>query len=133
MVTFGAAHLYVSQSDKGELVMGGDIDGYNSFAQRGNLPVIEHVAACLLALLPQFSRLRNLRSWGGDANVIRPLAPEDTDDGAWIDYLYLRDNAKGGHDELWQHIFGCRRWLHVRRDVVSHEIIGCSELTEGKP
>jgi sarcosine oxidase subunit beta len=133
VVTFGAAHLYVSQSDKGELVMGGDIDGYNSFAQRGNLPVIEHVAACLLALLPQFSRLRNLRSWGGDANVIRPLAPEDTDDGAWIDYLYLRDNAKGGHDELWQHIFGCRRWLHVRRDVVSHKIIGCSELTEGKP
>ena len=65
VVTFGAAHLYVSQSDKGELVMGGDIDGYNSFAQRGNLPVIEHVAGCLLALFPHFSRLRILRTWGG--------------------------------------------------------------------
>ena len=38
VVTFGAGHFYVSQSDKGGLVFGGDIDGYNSYAQRGNLP-----------------------------------------------------------------------------------------------
>ena len=72
-------------------------------------------------------------SYGGDANVLRPAEPEEADDGAWIDYLYLRDNAKGGHDELWQHIFGCRRWLRVRRDVVSHEITACTELAESGP
>ena len=75
VVTFGAAHLYVSQSDKGELVMGGDIDGYNSFAQRGNLPVIEHVAACLVALFPQFSRLRILRTWGGIMDMTMDGSP----------------------------------------------------------
>jgi sarcosine oxidase subunit beta len=65
VVTFGAAHFYVSQTDKGELVLGGDLDGYNSFAQRGNLPEIQHAARCLTALFPCFSKLRMLRSWGG--------------------------------------------------------------------
>ena len=65
VITSGASHMYVSQSDKGELVMGGDLDGYNSYAQRGNMPIIEHVAAGLLSLFPTFSRLRIMRSWGG--------------------------------------------------------------------
>ena len=41
VITYGAGHFYISQSDKGGLVFGGDIDGYNSYAQRGNLPAIE--------------------------------------------------------------------------------------------
>ncbi|WP_299193627.1 sarcosine oxidase subunit beta family protein [uncultured Erythrobacter sp.] len=65
VVTFGAGHLYISQSDKGGLVFGGDIDGYNSYASRGNLPVFEHVAAAAVTLLPNLSRLRLLRNWGG--------------------------------------------------------------------
>jgi len=65
VVTSGAVHFYVSQSDKGELVMGGDIDGYNSYAQRGNLPIIEHVASACVSLFPSFGRLRVLRTWGG--------------------------------------------------------------------
>jgi sarcosine oxidase subunit beta len=65
VVTFGAGHFYVSQSDKGGLVFGGDPDGYNSYAQRGNLPVVEDVAEGGLALFPSLSRLRVLRSWGG--------------------------------------------------------------------
>ena len=65
VVTFGAGHLYVSQSDKGSLVFGGDIDGYNSYAQRGNLPIVKHVAAAAVSLFPNLSRLRLLRSWGG--------------------------------------------------------------------
>jgi len=65
VVTFGAGHLYISQSDKGGLVFGGDLDGYNSYAQRGNLPVVENVAAAALAMFPGFSRLRLLRQWGG--------------------------------------------------------------------
>ncbi len=65
VVTFGAEHLYVSQSDKGGLVFGGDIDGYNSYAQRGNLPIVEDVAEALMAMLPRVGRLRVVRSWGG--------------------------------------------------------------------
>jgi sarcosine oxidase subunit beta len=65
VVTFGAGHFYVSQSDKGGLVFGGDIDGYASYAQRGSLGVVEHVMEEALALFPSFSRLRFLRQWGG--------------------------------------------------------------------
>src|SRR5215470_1208140 len=65
VVTFGVGHFYVSQSDKGELVMGGDLDMYNSYAQRGNLPLVEHTLAAGLAILPMMSRLRMMRLWGG--------------------------------------------------------------------
>jgi heterotetrameric sarcosine oxidase beta subunit len=65
VVTSGAAHVYVSQSDKGELVFGGDLDFYNSYAQRGNLPAIEAFTTALMALFPSFSRLRLMRHWGG--------------------------------------------------------------------
>jgi sarcosine oxidase subunit beta len=65
VITFGAGHFYVSQSDKGGLVFGGDIDGYNSYAQRGNLPVVEDVIEGGMALMPMIGRARLLRSWGG--------------------------------------------------------------------
>ena len=65
VVTFGAGHFYISQSDKGGLVFGGDIDGYNSYAQRGNLPVIEDVMESAMALWPGIGRIRMLRHWGG--------------------------------------------------------------------
>ncbi|PJE27477.1 N-methylglutamate dehydrogenase subunit A precursor [Pseudooceanicola antarcticus] len=65
VITFGAGHFYVSQSDKGGLVFGGDIDGYNSYAQRGNLPVVEDVAEGGMALMPMLGRARLLRMWGG--------------------------------------------------------------------
>lgn len=65
VVTFGAGHFYISQSDKGGLVFGGDIDGYNSYAQRGNLPIIEDVMESAMALWPGLGRIRMLRHWGG--------------------------------------------------------------------
>lgn len=65
VITFGAGHFYVSQSDKGGLVFGGDIDGYNSYASRGNLPVVEDVCEGGMALMPMIGRARLLRSWGG--------------------------------------------------------------------
>lgn len=65
VVTFGAGHFYISQSDKGGLVLGGDLDGYNSYAQRGNLPMVEHVMECGMAMMPALGRLRVLRHWGG--------------------------------------------------------------------
>jgi len=65
VVTFGAGHFYVSQSDKGGLVFGGDIDGYNTYAQRGNLPVVEDVCEGGMAIMPMIGRARLLRMWGG--------------------------------------------------------------------
>lgn len=65
VITYGAGHFYISQSDKGGLVFGGDIDGYNSYAQRGNLPVVEDVCESGMALMPMIGRARLLRMWGG--------------------------------------------------------------------
>ncbi len=65
VITFGAGHFYISQSDKGGLVFGGGLDGWNTYAQRGNLPVVDHVWAAGIALMPALSRLRGLRQWGG--------------------------------------------------------------------
>ena len=65
VITYGAGHFYISQSDKGGLVFGGDIDGYNSYAQRGNLPVVEHVTEGGMALMPMIGKARLLRMWGG--------------------------------------------------------------------
>ena len=65
VITFGAGHFYVSQSNKGGLVFGGDIDGYNSYAQRGNLPVVEDVCEGGMAIMPMIGRARMLRMWGG--------------------------------------------------------------------
>jgi sarcosine oxidase subunit beta len=87
VVNYGAGHLYISQSDKGGLVFGGDLDGYNSYAQRGNLPVVEDVAACAKALIPAVSRLRVVRHWGGIMDMSMDGSPiiAKTD----VDGLYL--------------------------------------------
>lgn len=87
VVTFGAGHFYVSQSDKGGLVFGGDIDGYNSYAQRGSLALVEHVAEAGVALIPALSRLRFLRSWGGIMDMSMDGSP--IIDRTPIENLYL--------------------------------------------
>jgi sarcosine oxidase subunit beta len=87
VVTFGAGHFYVSQSDKGGLVFGGDIDGYNSYAQRGNLPVVEDVTEGGLALFPSLGRLRVLRSWAGLLDMTMDGSP--IFDKTGIEGLYL--------------------------------------------
>lgn len=70
-----AAGVYVSQSDKGELVVGGGLDLYPSYAQRGNLPTITHMLAGLVTLFPTFSRLRMLRQWAGTVDVTPDSTP----------------------------------------------------------
>jgi methylglutamate dehydrogenase subunit A len=75
VITFGAGHFYVSQSDKGGLVFGGDIDGYNSYAQRGNLATIEDVCEGGMAIMPMLGRLRILRSWGGVVDMSMDGSP----------------------------------------------------------
>ena len=75
VVTFGAGHFYVSQSDKGGLVFGGDIDGYNSYAQRGNLPAVEDVCEGGMAIMPMIGRARILRMWGGTVDMSMDGSP----------------------------------------------------------
>jgi len=75
VVTFGMGHFYMSQSDKGGLVYGGDIDGYNSYAQRGNLPIVDEVMSEMLALFPGLARVRMLRSWGGVCDMSMDGSP----------------------------------------------------------
>jgi len=75
VVAFGAGHFYISQSDKGGLVFGGDLDGYNSYAQRGNLPIVQDVTACAAALMPCVKRLRVLRHWGGIMDMTMDGSP----------------------------------------------------------
>jgi methylglutamate dehydrogenase subunit A len=91
VVTYGAGHFYVSQSDKGGLVYGGATDGYNSYAQRGTLPMVEEVHAAGRTLMPALSRLRVLRQWGGvmdmsmDGNPVISTTPVRnlTINGGW--------------------------------------------------
>jgi sarcosine oxidase subunit beta len=75
VVTFGAGHMYVSQSDKGGLVYGGNLDYYNSYAQRGNLPVVHEVATELLACFPNVGKVRLVRSWGGLVDMTMDGSP----------------------------------------------------------
>ena len=65
VVTYGAGHFYISQSDKGELVMGGDLDFYPSYSQKGNIPILEEAVAAGLQMFPVLSRVRMMRHWGG--------------------------------------------------------------------
>lgn len=70
-----ATGTYVSQSDKGELVVGGGLDLYPSYAQRGNLPTLQGIIAGLLELFPCFGRLRLLRQWAGIVDVVHDSTP----------------------------------------------------------
>ena len=87
VITFGAGHFYISQSDKGGLVFGGDIDGYNSYAQRGGLETLEDVCEGGLALMPIIGKSRLLRMWGGIMDMSMDGSPiiDKTD----IEGLYL--------------------------------------------
>ncbi|MBI4183190.1 MAG: sarcosine oxidase subunit delta [Proteobacteria bacterium] len=62
-------------------------------------------------------------AYGGDATVKRPADPASASDSEWHAYIYVRDNPRGPHEELWHHAAGCRRWIRVRRDTLSHRIL----------
>jgi sarcosine oxidase subunit beta len=87
VISYAAAHFYISQSDKGGLVLGGDLDGYNSYAQRGGLPMMEHTLASAKALIPSISRLRILRQWAGVMDMTMdgsPIICKSPIDGLYI-------------------------------------------------
>jgi len=67
-------------------------------------------------------------TYGGDATLKQPA--RDASEAAWAEYVYLRDNPAGPHDELWHHSAGCRQWFRLRRDTVTHEILGGAQSAE---
>lgn len=87
VISFGMGHFYISQSDKGGLVFGGDLDFYASYAARGNLPMVEHVMEAGMTLMPMIGRARVLRSWGG----IMDMSPDGSPiiDRTHIEGLFL--------------------------------------------
>jgi sarcosine oxidase subunit beta len=74
-VMSGSVHVYVNQSDKGELVIGASRDPYSSYSQRGSFPVIEQQMGALLELFPIFSRMKMMRHWGGVVDVCPDASP----------------------------------------------------------
>ena len=87
VISFGMGHFYISQSDKGGLVFGGNLDYYASYASRGNLPMKEHVMEAAMALMPAIGQAKVLRSWGG----IMDMTPDGSPiiDKTHIEGLYL--------------------------------------------
>ncbi len=75
VIMSSTVHVYVSQSDRGEMVIGAGIDAYNSYSQRGSFPIIEAQMGALIELFPIFSRLRLMRQWGGTVDVCPDASP----------------------------------------------------------
>jgi len=75
VVMSNAVHAYISQSDKGELVIGAGVDKYIGYGQRGSLPVTEETLAAICELFPQFRRMRMLRQWGGIVDTCPDASP----------------------------------------------------------
>ncbi len=64
----------------------------------------------------------------GDATLQRPVDGHDASDQDWYEFVYIRQNPKGLHDELWQHTNGCRAIIKVTRNVVTHEVLDVAPL-----
>jgi len=75
MVASSAIHMYASQSDRGEIVLGAGADVYTSYAQRGGIPLLEENVSALLELLPAFSRLKLNRQWAGIVDITPDTTP----------------------------------------------------------
>lgn len=88
VISFGMGHFYISQSDKGGLVFGGDLDFYASYAQRGNLPMAEHVMEAGMTLMPMIGKAKVLRSWGGIMDMTpdgSPIIDKTDTEGLFLD------------------------------------------------
>ena len=75
VVMSNSIHAYISQSDKGELVIGAGTDAYVSYSQTGGLHIAEHTLEAICELFPTFRRLRMLRNWGGIVDVTPDRSP----------------------------------------------------------
>ena len=75
VVMSNAVHAYISQSDKGDLVIGEGIDAYTSYAQRGSFATLEHTLVAICEMFPSFSRVRMNRHWGGNVDISPDACP----------------------------------------------------------
>ncbi len=75
VIMSNAVHMYISQSDKGEMVLGAGTDSYNAYTQRGSLNIVENMLAAAVELFPALSRLSMLRSWGGIVDTCPDASP----------------------------------------------------------
>lgn len=71
--------------------------------------------------------------WGGEVPLVRPSPPQLVSDWEWAAYLFFRDNPKGLVRERWLHAFGCRQWLVVVRNTVTHQIYSTSRISDPMP
>ena len=104
VVMSNAVHVYVSQADKGELVMGAGIDAYNGYSQRGSIHVIEHQMAASLELFPMFAHASVLRTWGGIVDVCpdaSPIVDRTRIDGLFINCGWGTGGFKGTPGSGW--------------------------------
>ena len=75
-------------------------------------------------------RSQNEFSYGGDGTVKRPDLNKEVSDKEWDTFVYLRKSPRGKHVELWHHISGCRQWIKVERDTLTHEIFKTFKANE---
>jgi methylglutamate dehydrogenase subunit A len=123
VISFGMGHFYISQSDKGGLVFGGDLDMYNSYAQRGNLPMMEHVAEAGMALMPMIGKAKMLRSWGGIMDMSMDGTPiiDKTDiEGFFINcgWCYGGFKAVPGSGSVFAHLMATGNY-HKAADMLT--------------
>jgi len=88
VVSAGAVHMYISQTDKGEVLIGGGLDGYNSYSRRGSPHRIETVLASAVELFPRIGRLRMMRHWAGVMDMSMdgsPIISKTPVDGLYLD------------------------------------------------
>ncbi len=118
VVSYGMGHFYISQSDKGGLVFGGDIDMYSSYASRGNLPMVEHVMEAGMTLMPMLARARVLRSWGGIMDMTpdgSPIIDKTHIEGLFVDAGWNYGGFKAAPASGW-----CM--AHLMATGQSHEV-----------
>ncbi len=75
MLISALVHVYISQSDRGEIVIGGGADIHHSYAQRGSLPILEANAQAAVELYPSLGRLRVMRQWAGTVDITPDTSP----------------------------------------------------------
>ncbi len=118
VISFGMGHFYISQSDKGGLVFGGDLDGYASYAQRGNLPLMEHVFEAGMALMPMIGKAKVLRSWGGIMDMSpdgSPIIDKTSVEGLFINcgWCYGGFKAVPASGYAYAHLIATNNYFHT--------------------
>ncbi|MEM6941521.1 MAG: sarcosine oxidase subunit beta family protein [Pseudomonadota bacterium] len=109
VISFGMGHFYISQSDKGGLVFGGDLDFYASYAARGNMPMMEHVMEAAMTLVPMIGKAKVLRSWGGIMDMTpdgSPMIDKTGTEGLFINcgWCYGGFKAVPGSGDAFAHL-----------------------------